>query len=529
MLGVLASWFFFIALPLLDSGKPISEDPDRLLSGPLQIGRWAAVHILGRTLVEDSGSATARTAIVAGAFLALLGAFWGQCIALYRCRDTAPSNTQILLMTVVFSIPYLLSDFLLSPDVYSYISNARITAVHHGNPYLQVPASFPDELTRYIPTPWRYLTTAYGPGFELMSAGIAHLARALGGSAAAYLTCYKLWALVSHLACAALIGRLLARSRPRYRALGMAAFAWNPLFLAESAWNAHNDAFFLLFIVAGIAAFAHRREKVGMALLGVSVAIKWVSILLIPLALAYVFRASHRGGRRWARVLGAAACAGMALPVLIVPFWAGGETLLEQRRQLFRQFTNNSLGDLILTEVGIAQWRAGESTHPNEWIGRAAKPVIRRFEETGRADWAVSLPHPNGKLYDSVWWVARVFLMVIWGLALWRARDLETFVVGASSVLFAYVAVASLWFYPWYVTWAAGVACLIPTHRLCRAALCLSVTGWLVYFAEGGFLGEWGWRARALLVFVPSLLVLLLPWRSYPSARPDTQAGSGWP
>ena len=60
---------------------------------------------------------------------------------------------------------FVLAPPLLSQDVFSYISYARLGALHGLNPYVHVPAERPP--TRPSLVGWRDTVSAYGPLFTL--------------------------------------------------------------------------------------------------------------------------------------------------------------------------------------------------------------------------------------------------------------------------------------------------------------------------------------------------------------------------
>src|SRR6266496_3192352 len=67
----------------------------------------------------------------------------------------------------------LLLPLLLSRDVFSYSYYGRIVSRYGGNPYVQTPASFPqDPLWRFTWPEWRTASSVYGPTFVWLAAAI---------------------------------------------------------------------------------------------------------------------------------------------------------------------------------------------------------------------------------------------------------------------------------------------------------------------------------------------------------------------
>ncbi|HEX8032961.1 MAG TPA: hypothetical protein VF510_03900, partial [Ktedonobacterales bacterium] len=77
--------------------------------------------------------------------------------------------------------------------------------------------------------------------------------------------------------------------------------------------------------------------------------------------------------------------------------------------------------------------------------------------------------------------------------------------------LFAYVAIASGWFWPWYVTWVVAFAVLAPWGTLTVAALLLA-GGTLTLYAFLPLYAAPVYGFRALLAFGPALGYLGWRW-----------------
>ena len=90
------------------------------------------------------------------------------------------------------------------------------------------------------------------------------------------------------LATAALAARLSRRS-----ALALAFVGWNPLLAVHFAGGGHNDALLALLVVGALAAGAAGRRQLAGVCWALSLFVKWIPLLLLPLR-AIEARAQHR-------------------------------------------------------------------------------------------------------------------------------------------------------------------------------------------------------------------------------------------
>jgi hypothetical protein len=210
----------------------------------------------------------------------------------------------------------------LNPDAFAYMLYGRLFGVYHINPYdLQRIVAYPHDfvvtagLQLWGIPPWN---DVYGPAWTL---AVSTLERALGATPLAlHLVAQRLLAVAAAVAASAALLFVL-RARPcRERLQRVGAFAFNPLVLLETAINGHND---MIMVALVMWAFALAEESLlaAVVLFALSVAVKWVSIVLLPFL---VVRLARTHGR--AAVL--APLVALALPALaLVPFWVGPATL----------------------------------------------------------------------------------------------------------------------------------------------------------------------------------------------------------
>ena len=210
----------------------------------------------------------------------------------------------------------------LSGDVYAYVIYGRLYGLLGLNPYLlgsPVNAGADPILGQALafygnPPP----ADNYGPLWTLFAGAIARLEA--GWPLGAQVWTHRVVAAVAALAATGGLLYAMRRLADAERVKGAARFALHPLVLYETAVGGHND---ILMVAAAIWAFAVADDLplVAGLLLGASIAVKYVSIVLVPFI---VIRVARRGAT------GAVLCAliSVAVPVLLFrPFWNGAQTL----------------------------------------------------------------------------------------------------------------------------------------------------------------------------------------------------------
>jgi hypothetical protein len=388
-----------------------------------------------------------------------------------------------------------------SDDVFSYILYGRISALHHANPLITTPASFPHDPFLSL-VYWQNTRSVYGPVWLLLSGGVSLLAEALGGGLAVYVALFKLLGLATHLANAALIWLILGRLAPRRRLAGTLLYAWNPLCLVEFCASAHNDALMLFFLLLGVYAFVRQREALGLIAIGLSIATKIVPIALIPFYLLYCARRLRAEGADWRRVaaglgwrIGLVALTAL---VVIAPFWAGFQTFGALLFSPPAQQLDNSLLESV-------SW-------PLRWLAQGALGM-----SVGQARTVVETALKS---------LALLAFGLLWLWEMRRTRTLEGTLTAWGWALVWYALIASGWFWPWYVTWAVAVAAVAPWGRL-QVVTQLLAGGALTLYAFLPLHAAGAYGFRSVVAFGPALLYLL--YLAYQFWQGQTNGAARWP
>jgi hypothetical protein len=206
----------------------------------------------------------------------------------------------ILWASIAAVVAFALAPPLLSLDVFSYLSYARLGAIHGLNPYDFAPAAIPHDDAAARVQDYRDAVSVYGPLFTLGS----YPAGLIGVPAGVW--ALKAVSALSVLGVALLVARV-ATARGIPPAPAAALVALNPLVLVDVVGGAHNDALMMLALFGGAALVLSAREASGGMAMVVAAGIK------LPAAVAAPFAVVGAGDRRRrARLL-----VGLAVGVLV--------------------------------------------------------------------------------------------------------------------------------------------------------------------------------------------------------------------
>jgi uncharacterized membrane protein len=360
-------------------------------------------------------------ALSAGACVLLLAIMLAGYVVALRCAP-ALNPRAALTVVVALHVAFLLAPPMISSDIFSYVSYARMGALHGLNPYLHGPLAIAgDPSFPFVGQRWISVPTVYGPLFTIGSYVLAPL------GLAASVWALKLLAAFASLACVGLVWRCALRRGldPLKAAL---LFGLNPLVLVWGVGGGHNDLLMALLALGGIAlALEGRTGRAGAALVG-AVAVK----LTAGLALPFLVMSRDADRRRRALAGVAAAVAAVALLALTVL----GTAPLQ-----------------ILSSISRSQ-------HAGDWHSFPGFVLKNAF---GSA-------HPSTALLDAL----TVTLALICAALLvrtWR-RDGDWIAAAAWGMVAVLLTSANL--QPWYIVWLLPFAALGRHPRLPAVAVGLT-------------------------------------------------------
>lgn len=174
---------------------------------------------------------------------------------------------------LIFSYPAFSYDF------FNYLFDARIVTQYGLSPYHFKALDFPlDPWIRFMH--WTHRYYPYGPGWLLLT-----LIPSFLGAGKFLLTVwlYKIVFYAFHLLNIWLIYKVMQKIAPQRVQLAVAFYAFNPLVLYESLISPHNEVMMLSFALLAVYLMIEKKDFFSLASLFLSVAIKFISITLLPL------------------------------------------------------------------------------------------------------------------------------------------------------------------------------------------------------------------------------------------------------
>jgi hypothetical protein len=342
----------------------------------------------------------------------------------------------------------LLAPPLMSTDVFSYETYARMFVTYGANPYVHGPAvmGLGDPFYPLIGAKWINTPTAYGPVFTILSIFFdkatfgAHACLATPTPPACYSSVvastilYKVLASVAGLAVVAILWHA-ARLRGLNQVRAVAVFALNPLVVIYGVGGGHNDLLMLVFTTLGIYAILAHRERASGALITIGAAMKLTGALLLPFALASGVELGARRRRR-SILIGAGIASAVILAVGYAFFGVGQVDMIPTLQRIQAEGDTSSVPGFLSIVLHL------------DVVGHVVGMVL------GAAFLGVF-----------IWLLHRV----------WRGR--MDWIDGAGWATVAMLMTASSML-PWYVAWLMPLVALCTSRRLWKAGL------WLTGFVQ---------------------------------------------
>lgn len=391
------------------------------------------------TPLLDLGKITDYTWRSAATYLALVLALfilYGLGYRAVAARHARIGIKRVLVSAGVFCALLLWAYPATAVDVFAYIADGQLLAVHHVNPFVVAPNAFPrDAILDFLAFPDE--PSQYGPAWALLGGALTRL---IGTDLLHQVLAYKAVAAAAHLLSAAVIYRIARRLTRGQSAARASAylFAWNPLLLWEMVGNAHNDGLMMLFGLIGVWLFVAGHDRFALPAIVAGALIKAPIALIGPVMLVGSFR------RNWARAIEGALLAVALAIVVYWPFWAGPRTVTALQR-----------GDLFTASLGSV-------------LRLALAPGIG-LDNASTFARVVSL---------SAFAVVAVISLLLAARAETDAERLRP----AYYTLLGALLLLTTWFQAWYVVWPFGLGAALAEPRRHLEVALLSLGGLLQYF-----------------------------------------------
>lgn len=228
--------------------------------------------------------ANAGVLVVYFGLVLLIGAWW------LLGRRLEVDQGWLLRTMALWAAPLVLGPPLFSRDVYSYLAQGAMV-VADLDVYRFGPAQLGGPLADEVPLIWQHTPAPYGPVFLRLAAGVASLAEA---DVVAGVLGMRLVALIG-LALMTFFLPMLAKAGGVDPIAALWLGALNPLVLLHLVAGAHNDAFMLGLLVAGLALAATNRPLAGAVLVSLAGLVKAPAALGL-LAVAWLWAGQARQG-----------------------------------------------------------------------------------------------------------------------------------------------------------------------------------------------------------------------------------------
>jgi len=170
-----------------------------------------------------------------------------------------------------------------SYDIFNHMFTAKTVLIYHQNPYLVTPLQFAGVESWLSFMRWTHVVSIYSPLWIAMT-----LVPYLFGFGYFLFILWNFKILISYfyLLAAWSIQHVLETEKNEDALFGVVLFACNPLVLIESLVGAHNDMVMMGLALFALAIWKKRGIVASFAVLSASIAMKLMTILLIPM---YVF------------------------------------------------------------------------------------------------------------------------------------------------------------------------------------------------------------------------------------------------
>jgi hypothetical protein len=416
------------------------------------------------------------TAVSGATFLLTLVALAGLYgVGLWAARGVDGRLMAALLLVgapLLFAAVLLPGYPLLSNDIFKYVFDGRILAVYHDNPFVRVPADYPDDRF-YDLVYWKAVVNAHGPLWRLFEAGSAQVG---GERCARSIVAMKVWPALAYGGTIAVLYLMLRQALPDQAIFGTVLYAWNPLVLLEALQNGHNDIVAALPTLLAVWLGRGGRWRLAFLLLAAGFLIKPLAGLAGPALLIMAWRSGPVARRE--SLIGIAAGTVVVI-VAYLPFFGGQATLQGlERGDLF----SASPAELVVDGIVALGWPLDRAMMASRAITSGA------------------------------------FALLVGGLLwrLWRGALAGPLTVGACFL--AYLLVGAQWFNPWYLLWLLPLTVVARESRLLRTAVLFSLLAPLTYLLQ------YDARLVVPLVFMPTATLAIVQLLRTRGGQPITAA-----
>ncbi len=280
---------------------------------------WSAARGLA-PLVPPPGSTL--LVAVAAVTVASFGAYAGGIVIARRIRPTRLAIGVVAAASILAWIATAAALPTLDTDIYAYIAQGRVAAVHGANPEVVAPAAFPDDPVLPFVAP-EYRSIPGDNKLPLWANLTAFVAATVPGDVPTVLLAYRVLFLGAAACALGLIAFILSRLSPEWLLPGLVTFGWSPIVVTTAMSKV--DTVMAAFVLGAVALLAVGRPRIATISLALSVLVKLITLPLLAVRIAAEVR------RRELRAAVAdALIVGAVFALVYAPFWSGpGEPIGE--------------------------------------------------------------------------------------------------------------------------------------------------------------------------------------------------------
>ncbi len=414
---------------------------------------------------------------------------------LLLCREGKLNNPRVRLLVLLFplliNIGLVFSRPYYSSDTFTNIAHGYIGSSLHGNPYVLGPSDikntpFGDLIASFLGLRLHQGVTPYGPLWTHIEVSIMRLTSDVWTA----MTLMKLVIATASMGSGAVIWFVVGRIQPSQQLLGTLLYLWNPVVIIEFAAEGHNDAIMIFFVLLSVLFTIYQRPIMSFGSLTLSVATKFVPVILFPPQLMYLWRARTNSRSLVLHLVGGALFGLGVLLLLYQPFWVGMAT--------FRGLQEQGQPRFVVSTIGALFW------------------VMSKLNIASAALVAVLIA-------DSLFVAYIVFMS-------WQSDDRERWLESWGNIAVMYVLVASPVYWPWYATLPIALLAVRPSKTSHWLIFILSLSSRLMApintMFNNGFMPWSLHTVGAYLIGVAVPLVIFLLLSAFSIRRtPSTSSG----
>lgn len=206
-------------------------------------------------------------------------------LLIFKVRRSQISEKQVWQLILLAAGILWLSFNAFSYDLFNYIFDARIVTFYHSNPYQHKALEFMgDPMLGFMH--WTHRFYPYGPSWLLFTVPLSFLGFQ---KLLPTMILFKGLGVLGYLISCRFLYKILVKNKPKLALIGLAVFAFNPLVIIESLVSAHHDILMMGLVLAAFWNLAERKYFGAWVLFILSVGIKYVTGLLLPVFLLVHF------------------------------------------------------------------------------------------------------------------------------------------------------------------------------------------------------------------------------------------------